>query len=195
MQILIVSAVKFEALPTLKALKRLGFRASYAAIGIGPLAAAKSAASVTKKAKGKHVIFLGSAGTNGAFSKPTLIRARQTVWSPLSVRMKWAYAIAGIYPEIALPRPPAWAKKLPGAKIACTSTITRRRLPPSADRYLESLELYSCAAELVSAGKSFVAIFGITNALGPNAHSQWLENHKTVAQMTADYIAAHLPIR
>ncbi len=188
-----VAAASFELAPLREVFPHLGDE-NFALCGIGPIAAAKSAHQLASLAAGRPVVFVGTAGVFGAFAEPYLVRASSVRWSQADERLQQAYAIPGVYPITNLGNGARWANALPTCDVLCASTIsTNNLLPPPlvAERTCENLELYSCAPELISAAKNFTALFAITNAIGPDAHEQWRNNHLAAARITADFIKNH----
>lgn len=168
---------------------------NFASCGIGPLAAAKAVASLAEQAVNRDVVFIGTAGIFAPhFTKPYLVRATGVRWLQADERLGHAYSIPGIYPRMKLTSLPAWSKSLPSCEVVCTSTISlAAKLPDDLDptHTIENLELYSCAHEVSFAARSFVALFGITNAIGPDAHQQWRTHHSEAASLTAQFISTN----
>lgn len=191
--ILFIAAADFELAPLRTSLESRPSKTSheFALCGIGPLNAAKAAATLAARAEGKQVVFVGTAGCFAPFTKPYLTRAAQVDWLTADQRLGKAYAVQGIYPTIHLPTPPAWALSLPPTRVLCSSTIsTDAHLAANLrdQNCIENLELYSCAAEIAAGAASFTALLAITNAIGPGAHVAWKTNCKIAAELTAAYI-------
>lgn len=196
MDLLVVSAAEFEVRPLVATLRRRGIPAATFHVGIGALEAATHAAAVATAARGKHVVFVGTAGTFGEFSRPWLCTASHVAWMPTCERMGLGYGIPrGSIHQVTLPGPAKFALGLPEATVLCSPSISldssfhenvRAKLDPS--RCVENLELYSCVRPVLSAASSFEVIIGITNAVGPDAHQQWKTWNEEAAEMTAAWI-------
>lgn len=196
---IVLAAVRFEAEPLLQVLntKRLDFE--FHEIGIGAIKAARSAARLQQVCEGKEVIYVGTGGSFGKFSEPLLVKAGRVLWLPPCLREGISWAIEGIDKPYDLPKSPVWAQELPERTIICSPTISKTVEMTSnivaeyelgrPEKLVENLELYSCAEAICSVAKSFVAILGITNAVGPEGRTQWRNNFKAVADMTAAYIS------
>ena len=85
--ILLISAARFEAKPSIEILRKNNIKYDYFEFGIGPIHAAKSAEKLKERAKGKNVIYLGSCGTFSDFREPYLATVDQVHWMPTAERM------------------------------------------------------------------------------------------------------------
>lgn len=202
--LLIVAAVEFEVRPLMETLAKLGIKTEFAATGIGCLNAARSSDRLQQLAHDKDVLYVGTAGSFAEFTGPKLVRAERVEWLPPCVRHDKAWAIEGLDPPIELPPGASWAQSLPSATVLCSPTIakspelgswrseaSRQQALASKDQHpelIENLELYSCAEALSQSSRSFTAIFGITNAVGPDGRKQWREHFKGLAEMTAGFV-------
>jgi len=197
--ILLVAAAEFELAALRDSLqKSLREDIDYAMVGIGAIHAAKNAERVAEKARGRKVIFVGTAGIFGKFSTVKLMCARQVLWMPACERANIAYSIPGLHPPIDLPAPPSWVADLELATVVCGPTISKTallstELPEKLQQpVVENLELYSCIAEIMASAQETVILLGITNAIGPDAHQQWKKNHPLAAKLTAEYCVSHM---
>lgn len=156
-------------------------------VGIGPVVAAARAATLLERHKPDRVVLIGTAG-----SYPGGPPIRAAVASQM-IGMSFGVAAMGLgY----VPRPPA---PVPGDEAmleqlglarhnvltagAVTTDLTlAKRL--SDGWTVEHLEAFGVAVACQQAGVPFVAVLGISNAVGPEAHAQWL-THRDAAQEAA----------
>ena len=192
--LLIISAVGFEAKPTLDMLEKNNIEHEYMEIGIGPINAAKSTTALKEKAKGKNVIYLGSAGSFGEFSYPYLVTVNKVYWMPTAERMGIAKYMEDLHKPISIPATGNFDLQ---AKIVLTSTSVSLDASISLDlpeqsKLIENMEAYSVAAELNEVAESVDIIFGITNGVGPDGSKDWVKNFKKISAMTAEYLESQL---
>lgn len=195
MSILIVSAAKFEAQPTLSCLEEYSISADFFECGIGPVHAAKSVSELKRAAQGRQVYFLGSCGIFGEFSTPFLCTTDEIHWMPTGERMGHAKLMDHIYPPYSLKIPNPL--NLPLVKILTSSSVSlsneiKLKHLPNPDCLVENMEAYCIAKDLYEASSSLEIIMGITNQVGPNGSDQWSANFKSVARMTAQYMERRL---
>lgn len=183
----VLSAAKFEALPLIKILEKNAVNFEYCEIGIGSINAAKK--SLDLRLKNKKVIFIGTCGVFAKDFQPHLLTASRCIWSPPSVRNNTSQLIDNIDPDYDLSATTYLTKNLPKAIIACSPSITidETLVPPIDENVAENLELYSIAEKLLEA-KEVSIILGVTNRVCSEGRSQWLKNHKIIADMTANYL-------
>jgi hypothetical protein len=192
---IIVAAAKFEVDPLVSALQEKGQTPETRLVGIGAINAAKKARAIGDSVRGRNVIFVGTCGTFSAFSKVTLVRADQVLWSPTCERMGFSYTVKDTAPPITLPEPPTWARGLPGRKVLCSPGISLvGKLPDgmAADTAVENLELYSCIGEIASSAASLAVVLAVTNAIGADSHAQWRHNFTLAAGLTAEFVGSRL---
>ena len=157
-------------------------------VGVGPVVAAATAATLLERRRPEVCVMIG---TGGAYpGGPPLGSA--VVASRLG--LSWGVAVLGLgY----VPRPPSPIESdrrllsvlpdLPRAHVLTTGAVTTDvtlagRL---ADGWVvEHLEAYAVAWACQRQGIPFVAVLGIANEVGPNAHVQWL-THRDAAQRAA----------
>ena len=188
--LLIISAVKFEAIPTLEMLEKYNIKHEYMEIGIGPINAAKSSSVLKEKAKGKKVIYLGSAGCFEEFEGPYLVTVNQVYWMPTAERMGLAKFMEDLHKPISIPVTGNFdliAKTvLTSTSVSLDGSINLDL--PERSELIENMEAYSVAAELGEAAESVDIIFGITNGVGPNGSKDWIKNFKKISIMTSEYL-------
>ena len=189
---ILVAAAKFELDPLSGALQERGHTPEVKLAGVGALNAAKKARALGEACRGRHVIFVGTCGTFGHFTRPYLVRAHEVLWSPTSDRIGMSYTVRDTAPSLALPEPPALARTLPARLVLCSPTISLvSRLPDGfkAESAVENLELYSCIGEIAASAASLAVILAVTNAVGPDSHTQWRQHFTEAAGLTAEFIA------
>lgn len=156
-------------------------------VGIGPVAAAAGAAALLAEHRPSAVILIGTCGayTNGPAVGTAIVAER--------VGLAFGVAAMGLgY----VPRPPApipCARELvelvpgPRASVLTCGAVTTDPILASrlADGWTcEHLEAFGVATACQAAGVPFVAVLGVANAVGPDAHAEWLANRE-VAQAAA----------
>lgn len=195
MDLSIVAAARFEVEPLKNAVEHLGYVPEVHLVGIGAINAAKNARLVAEACRGKNVVFVGTCGTFGEFSKPQLITGTEIHWLPTSDRMGFSYTVKDTAPAITIKNPLPSIAGLPSKKIMCGPSISKVTTLPDGytpHEWVENLELYSCAQEISAKAASFSVIFCITNAIGPDAHVQWKEHFANAATETAEYFKSRL---
>jgi hypothetical protein len=198
MGVVIVAAVKFEMDPLLESLSLEGEEVDWIECGIGAIKPARKSNKLGDKCLGKDVIYVGTCGSFSDFSVPEVIRAEKVLWLPPCVRGNLSWLIEDLDKPIDLPKCPDWAFPFPAKTVICSPSISKsnhiaidvRRdfYLPDNDYLVENLELYSSVESILDTSRSFVAILGVTNGVGPDGRIQWKQNFKTLAKMTADAI-------
>ena len=186
----IVSAAWYEADATVSALKAASIHHVQCELGVGSIKAAKNAAAVAEKCRGKNVIFIGTCGIFAEFSSVKIVRGSTVEWLPACVRNGFAYSVPSEQGPFNLPLPLQTFVDLQPVNVICSSSISLSPVPTPARPILcvENLELFSCYEELSTSGNSLTVLLGITNRIGPNAHPQWTANHKIAADQCANLI-------
>ena len=189
MKPLIVSAVLFES----ESLQQLsGDTFDYYECGIGSINAAQKSVELARLAAGRHVIFTGSCGTFATFAEPYLVTTTTTLWLPTAYRTGDAYGVQGQdLPLSWSDRVSTIASDLPQVTTICSPGISRTNILADdfkKDQHVENLELYAVAAPLLKSCRQLDVIFGVTNAIGPDAHQQWKKHFRATAEMAAEYI-------
>lgn len=193
MNLVIVSAAKFEALPLLCELNEKKISYTYFELGIGPLATAKSEEKLEALCHKNHVIFLGTCGSFAPFEKPYLIKASKTYWMPTGVRTGISDFNHEWYPPISFDntKKNSLASKiiLTSPEISLSKKISCESFLEASDECFENMELYPVAKALNKAHHLDI-ILAVTNELGPTARKQWQNNFKESAKLTKDYVLA-----
>lgn len=193
MSLLVIAAVKFEALPLLEELYKRNFSFDFFPVGIAPLNAAKSSEKLAETCQGRDVLYIGSCGSFAPFKKPYLVRATSTYWMPAGIRSGISDIEASWYPKITFPQGKLGGK-LPEAtiltspEISLTKTIKRECLKEEKiENLFENMELYP-VAEALKQSRSLDIILGVTNEICQDSRKQWKENFKEVALLTKEFI-------
>jgi hypothetical protein len=193
--VIIVSAVIEEASPTLELFAERGIRCEHFALGVGPLHAARAGVKLAAVAKGKPVIYIGSAGCYYSFTGPHLVGVTRVLWSPTGERYGLAQRPEWLYPPLELRRHNSLGLAEKTVLTSTGITVTDEALPSSCDLILnecvENMELYACADALQEAASELTIVLGITNQIGSMGRGQWLQNRNLVAQLTAEALSQH----
>lgn len=195
MHLSIVAAARFEVEPLKNVVEQLGFVPEVHLVGIGAINAAKNARAVGEACRGKNVVFVGTCGTFGEFTKPQLITGTEIHWMPTSDRMGFSYTVKDTAPAITIKNTLSALSSLPARKIMCSPSISKVATLPDGynpQDWVENLELYSCAQEISSKAATFSVVFSVTNGIGPDAHVQWKENFANAATETAEYVKSRV---
>ena len=195
---LLIAAAKFELDPLASSLQQHGHAPETRITGVGALNAAKKARALAELCRGRDVVFVGTCGTFGTFTKVHLVRATDVLWLPTCERLGFSYTVKDSAPPITLPEPPAFARSLPPRRVICSPSISLvAKLPDGqqGEGLVENLELYSCIGEIAAQAASVAVILAVTNAIGPDAHLQWRQNFAGAAGMTAEFVSSRLSAR
>lgn len=158
-----------------------------AVVGVGAVVAAARTAAILAERRPDSVLLIGTSGSYpGGPPIGTAIAARRVALSYGVAAMGLGY----------VPRPPApvscdesllrgldlpWFDMLTTGAITTDLTLAER----IADGFLvEHLEAFGVAIACKQAGVPFAAVVGISNKVGPDAHTQWL-THRDAAQTAA----------
>jgi purine-nucleoside phosphorylase len=158
------------------------------AAGVGMVEAALGTARAIAEQRVGAVIFVGTAGVY-----PNASKELRTGTAALASRLHLLSLgeISGaayrpdvmpshIEPDSDLAGVLAATGDLPSARVACPVAITRDaatalQIAQSTHAELENLEAFAAARAAAKAGVPFAAVLGISNAVGPSAHQQWLK--------------------
>ncbi|MEE2750841.1 MAG: hypothetical protein VX519_05385 [Myxococcota bacterium] len=147
------------------------------ALGVGYVVAATRMATLLTETRPSGVVMLGTAGSypNGPETGSAVVARR--------IGLSLGVAVMGLgY----VPRPPVpytcdsrlmERLDLPQVDVLSVGAITTDEV--LADRLsdgwqIEQMEAYGTAHACAQAGVPFVGIYGISNRVGPNAHTEWL---------------------
>lgn len=164
-----------------------------AVVGVGPVVAAARAAAILARLQPEAVVMIGTAGSYiGGPPIGTAVAASR-------VGLSWGVAALGLgY----VPRAPSPVDADPGLlarldqgpngslprhqvlTVGAITTDTSLAGRLSDGWTVEHLEAYAVAFACREAGIPFVAVLGISNIVGPQAHVEWL-THRDAAQEVA----------
>jgi purine-nucleoside phosphorylase len=211
---LVVSAWPPELAPLLRWLrsaagKRFAPNVELTAAGVGAVDAAIGAALAISSWKPRRVIFVGTAGlyvpgrtSPAALAPGATSVATQLVLVSTAVLRGDGYAPAPMIDRVDASRDltTALLQASAGASpvvAACPLAITRtpalgRRIARATGARVENLEGFSVGRAAQKAGVPFAAVFGISNHVGPGAHTQWRTHHAAASRAACRLIAAWL---
>lgn len=158
-----------------------------AVVGVGPVVAAANAARILEQRRPDRVVLIGTAGSY-AGGPPIGVAVAAS-----RVAMSWGVAAMGLGYVPRAPEPvecdPALLAALDAPRHAVLTvgaiTTDRTLARRIADGYtVEHLEAFGVALACKHARIPFVAVLGITNDVGPDAHVQWL-THRDAAQQAS----------
>jgi len=190
LKLAVFAAADFEIKPLLEVLTERKIDFIACAVGVGALNAALNIREHAQRANNRDAIFVGTCGTFGSFSSPTLVQAQEVCWLPTCERVSLSYPVPGSAAPVSLANLSPWRESLPGVRVVCAPNVSLTdRLPSSYDasQCVENIELYSCAAALKHSARSLTAILCTTNAVGNDAHRQWKQNFELAASLTAKH--------
>ncbi|HVZ72499.1 MAG TPA: phosphorylase [Polyangia bacterium] len=193
---LVVSAWEPEVAPLRSLIaargEELAGHVTLMAVGVGVVDAAAGAAAAIARLTPDEIVFVGTAGVYPS-AAPAHAIGEAAVAGEL--RLVSTAALRG---DAYTPAPlvasavstPALAARLraglgaepsPLALVACPLAITQTeelaaRLGATGAA-LENLEAFAVARAAAAAGVPFAAVLGVSNQVGPRAHSQWRANH------------------
>lgn len=153
-------------------------------LGVGPIRAAATTARLLALHTPKSVVLIGTAGTyRRDHGTPSVIVARKVGWGHTATLCGVGY--------VPLPPDPLWTD--PGLRTVCDTsladvlTVGAITTDPTIARTwseewdVENMEAYGVALAAAQAGVPFLAVLGITNQVGPDAHAQW-KTHRAAAE-------------
>jgi nucleoside phosphorylase len=152
--------------------------------GVGLVDAGIGAARAIAEVEPETVLFVGTAGIYPP-GREDLVVGRAVLARQLKLVSTAALRDEGYFPRVLpvsvesdapLRRTIARASKLPVADVACPVAITSarpvaRRIATDTGCAVENLEAFAVAR--AAEGRSFAAILGLSNAVGPTAHDEW----------------------
>ncbi len=196
MSLLVVSAFKPEAKPTLELLTKNKVPFEYFQLGVGPIHAAKSEALLKKAARGRTVLYVGSCGSFYSFKDLHLVSVDSVYWMPPCLRTGIAKIPLILHKPIYFPNseislPKKAVLTSPSVSLVNAFAENVEKNLPSKELLVENMELYACAEALLEA-KSLYVILGVTNEVGPSGSKDWEKNFKEIAHMTASFVEGSL---
>jgi nucleoside phosphorylase len=161
------------------------------AVGVGPIVAAARAAAIVSRLRPSRVVLIGTAG---AYRDGPPVGA-----AVAGSRIGWASGVAALGLGY-VPRAPApiaceldprlrceWHPILTVGAVTTDSGLAGRFA--TAGWSVEHLEAYAVALACAEAGIPFLAVLGIANEVGPDAHVQWLANRDSAQDAARRAIA------
>jgi nucleoside phosphorylase len=151
------------------------------AVGVGPIVAGVHAAALIERLRPSWVVLIGTAGAYpGGPPIGSVVAASRVGWGNGVAMLGLGY----------VPRPPGpvacdlelLSRSPPLERRAVLTVGAITTDPALARRFAETgwavehLEAYPVGFACREAGIPFVAVFGIANDVGPDAHVQWLAN-------------------
>ena len=166
------------------------------ALGVGPIEAGLSMASLLGKTNPDAVIFLGSAGLYPGHDE---LQIGSVI---VSERHHWRHA-AQVTGDGYVPKPPqpiacaphlVRATGLPAVDVVTVSAITTS--PDIATQFsrtapVEHMEAWAVARACEKVGVPMIAVLGLANIVGPQAHEQWLV-HRAEAEKSAQAVVERM---
>jgi purine-nucleoside phosphorylase len=161
--------------------------------GIGGVAAAAGLAMLVAMHQPGRIIVLGTCGALGrGLSIGSLVAPKIVRWVDPGVLNGTAHMPPNVYKALQIAPwpglPPAVCLQTPSVTLAADhatrlATLTEPGLP-----IVEHLELYSMAFVAHTFGLPISAILGVTNAVGPTGHRDWVQNHKRVETLVQEAV-------
>ena len=187
---IIASAAKFETKPLQAEVAKCAADIDWVFCGVGVLAAAAAGQRMQALSRDQEVLFIGTCGTFGTFKKVELCRTKTIHWSPTCARAGLSYAVDKT-PPLSL-NSSACYDALPAAEVFCAPNVSLTNTLPSAAQEdmlrVENIEAYAFLSELCATAKTVDVLLAVTNAVGKDAHQQWLQYHTQAAKLTAEYV-------
>jgi len=171
--------------------------------GVGLVEAAAGASRVIAclgpEVRPRGVIFIGTAGVAPLKQRPEALQA--VVPDRIALHCQRvtdgdAYLPGVMVSEVqanrALSRRLQQAGALPIPLAICPIGITRTRAPRLPRPFVENLEAFAVARAAALLKLPFIAVLGISNTIGPNAHVEWKANAKAASDAACKTVASAL---
>jgi purine-nucleoside phosphorylase len=164
-------------------------------VGVGPVRAAAGTARFLATERPNALVLVGTAGTYGAHPPGTVVVATEVLLDPDVARLGLGYVPlppaplrcdAGLVASVR-PHVHAEARVLTVSAIANDPTLVTAR---AHDAEIEHMEAWAVAWACAEAGVPFVAVLGVSNAVGPGAHAQWRANREVAEAAARAAVAA-----
>ena len=156
------------------------------ALGIGLVAAAASMGRLLANRRPARVILVGTAGSFGVVPVGAVVQGRRLGLGVVAVALGLGYQpgapaiIDGI--DLGLPR----ADVLTNLAVTTDRDLAARF---AAAWQIEHMETFGVAWACRAAGVPFGVVLGVTNHVGPDAHSEWVANRAAVEAATLAAVA------
>jgi purine-nucleoside phosphorylase len=164
--------------------------------GIGGVAAAAGLSMLIAMHQPDRIIALGTCGALGrGLSIGSLLAPRIVRWVDPGVLNGTAHMPPNIYKPLQIaPWPgllPAVCLQTPSITLAADHATRLATMSEGGMAVVEHLELYSMAFVAQTYGVPITAILGVTNAVGPTGHRDWVANHKHVEKLIQEAVFRH----
>jgi purine-nucleoside phosphorylase len=164
--------------------------------GIGGVAAAAGLAMLVTMHQPSRIIALGTCGALGrGLSIGSLVAPKLVRWVDPGVLNGTAHMPPNVYKPLQIaPWPgmsPAICLQTPSITLAADHATRLGTLAEGGMPAVEHLELYSMAFVAQTFGVPISAILGVTNAVGPTGHRDWVANHKHVEKLIQEAVFRH----
>ena len=153
------------------------------ALGVGPLRAAAAAARLVEATRPDAVVLVGSAGSYpGGPAVGEVVSSRLLGWADGASALNQAYVPLPPAPVEGAPTLLAHTDVTRATVLTVAAITTEPALIGALARYgeqaweVEHLEATAVAVACAQAGVPFLALLGIANRVGPNAHEEWKQN-------------------
>lgn len=161
--------------------------------GIGGVAAAAGLAMLMTMHQPGRVIVLGTCGALGrGLSIGSLVAPKIVRWVDPGVLIGTSHMPPNVYKPLQIAPwpglPPAVCVQTPSITLAAEHATRLATMSEGGMPAVEHLELYSMAFVAQTFGVPISAILGVTNAVGPTGHRDWVANHKHVEKLIQDAI-------
>ena len=163
-------------------------------LGVGPVVTAARMSTILRERQPSGVVMVGTAGVyQGGPAVGTAVVAERVGLSEGVAAMGLGYVPRAPQPLTCDAR---LLERLVGPRVSVltvsaitTDSVLAGRL--SDGWQIEQMEAYGAAVACAQANVPFAAVYGISNVVGPNAHTQWLA-YRHEAQLNALAVVAPL---
>ena len=187
---IIASAAKFETEPLQTEMAKCAADIGWIFCSVGVIAAAAAGQRTQALCHNQEVLFIGTCGTFGTFKKVELCRAKTIHWSPTCARAGLSYAVDETPPLLL--NSSSCYHDLPAVEVFCAPNLSLTNTLPSTAQEgmlcVENVEAYAFLSALCATAKTVDVLLAVTNAVGKDAHQQWLQHHTQAAKLTAAYV-------
>jgi purine-nucleoside phosphorylase len=164
--------------------------------GIGGVAAAAGLAMLMTMHQPGRIIVLGTCGALGrGLSIGSLVAPKIVRWVDPGVLNGTAHIPPNVYKPMQIAPwpglPPAVCLQTPSITLAADHATRLATMSEAGMPAVEHLELYSMAFVANTFGVPITAILGVTNAVGPTGHRDWVANHKHVEKLIQEAVFKH----
>ena len=201
-KLIIVAAVAAELQPLQALLEHRRVAPSldleFRTVGVGAINSTIELSRLAPEGDEAQVVLIGTAGMLGSdFTPGSLYQASVFRWYSVGLALGEAYLPEGTHPDVPAQVIPSASAGTPLLPVITTPEITgsdvlARALQERCGVGLENLEAYGIARYLHRTGRSLSAFFGVTNAVGSESRSQYLQYREFAWERLAHAIHALL---